>query len=158
MRTISIKEKPYILECDRNHLKDEDKTIFWIIPRTVRDGTDVAESYGKAFKENKRKQRTDLDKKAFNNADDEQWLKHIIKIENAYIDPESPEDVYDHFLMKVESDPSNYLKGEDGFIRVVSTEDDKDRIAIFIAMGHDDAEEVVTASSNYSVLQAGSKN
>lgn len=158
MRTISIREHRYILENDRNLLNEKEQTVFWIKPKTVRDGTDSAEAFGKAFTENKRKKRTDMDKRVFNSAEDSQWLKHIIKIENAWIDVDSPEGAYDHFLSKVESDPTNYLQEDDGYIRVVSTEDEKDRLAIFHAICPDDAEEVIGAVSNYSQLREGSKN
>ena len=159
MRTISIKPQPYILESDRDSAKVEEQTVFWIKPRTVRDGTDVAEAYGKAIKENKKKMRTEIDTRAFNDADDEQWLKHIIKIENAFIDPEeSPDGAYDIILLKIEKEPNNYKKLDDGTIHVITTEDDDVRLAIFHAMPPNDAEEVVKVVSEYSQLRRGSKN
>lgn len=155
--TITKEPRPYVLESERGVDSVSNETIFWIVPKTVKGSTESAAKYAKALIEKKRTGRRDIDVQAMQMADDSEWVKAVVKIENMGI--ENGSEFYNHFLAKSETDPSVYIVDEKtGLITVTKTEEEIDRKYIFHMMSIADTEEIMLAYVDYTELKLGIKN
>ena len=159
--SISLKPHPYVLEADRTNV--EDRTIFHIIPKTVRGASETAADYARVQREHRRKGIKEIDVKAMQLADDKEWLRAIQRVQNYGVTPNCPgpaDDAsgYDHFLVKSEKEPAKYVKKKDGIIVITDTSDEADLKYIFWSMSVEDTEEIMKAYLDYNVLKEGAKN
>lgn len=160
--SITCKEHPFVLQADRTAPENE-KTIFWIVPKTVRGATEMAANYAGVQIENRRSKKKEIDVQAMHNADSKEWLRAVHRIENFGIlvgapGPTEDSSSYDHFLAKSEADPSAYVKDDTGLIVIKNTTDSNDLKYILWAMSPADQEEIMSAYFNYSELKEGLKN
>lgn len=155
------KQHPFVLEADRTNPPDQ-QTVFWIVPKTVRGATETAANYAKVQIEKRRKGTKEIDVKAMQLADMDEWLKAVERVQNFACPEGAPglndeDSAFDHFVLRAEKDPSKYVVKGDNII-IVDTTDEMDRKYIMCAMCPAEQEEVMNAYFDYSALKEGLKN
>ena len=164
--SISLKEHQFILEADRS-ADDDLKTIFFVKPMTVRGSSESAARYAGVSKTNRRKNRNEVDAKAYQEAENQDWLHSILRIKNFLVVEYSPANAYSYFEAKAKEAPDVYKaeevelvegQGKQPIIRVVEAESDNDRLKIFQDMDVSDTGEMFRAVSNCAELTVGEKN
>jgi hypothetical protein len=164
--SISLKEHKFVLEADRS-IDDDLKTLFFIKPMTVKDSSESAARYAGVSKTNRRKNRNEVDSKAYQDAENQDWLRSVLRVQNFLVVDHSPGNAYTYFEGKAKETPDVYKveqvdfqegNGVEPVIRVVEATSENDRLKIFHAMDVSDTEEIFKAISNYTELTVGEKN
>lgn len=160
LSTIIEKPHAFVLETERS-LPPDEQTVFYIRPKTQRDTNQTAVDYAKAQTLDRRRGKSNIDKKALDTADLNEWLRAVIKIENVFVAVGSPEGAYDHFNQRKTENPTGFeekeIEGVPGII-VKTTEDKIDIQYLFWALSTGETEEVMAAFINYGELRTGLKN
>lgn len=145
MKAISKKPICYVCEEERSLPQDE-QTKFWIQPKTHQEANRMMKRYGGTYNENAKGFR-EYDVNKLNNADQEEWLDTVVKIENFKFTDE----FYKSYPLIKEK------TNKKGYIDVIENNDDL-MIEVLRSLMPDTISEIWRASQNASRLRQDEKN
>lgn len=153
---VVLKEHGFVLEAERG-LPEDQKTVFYLVPKTVRSANETAAAYAGVTSVDRKTQATRVNVPKMNAVDDKEWLRAVKCVKNFLMPENAPQEGYEYFANRLNTEESGVLEKTDDGIVVHEAKEEIALKHIYWAMSPDHVEEVMKAYYDYSVLKEGLK-